>query len=96
MTIIWIIVILKLFLICSQCFFSMESASNKTKFLSQINSSFGSSGMSLAMNDLQFAGFILHLKRNQQGMPIRKAACVIRQQPCTNVWVLGQELQVSN
>ena len=96
MTIIWIIVIVKLFLICSQCFFSMESASNKTKFLSQINSSFGSGRMSLAMSDLQFARFILHLKRNQQGMPIRRAACVIGQQPCTNVWVLGKELQVSN
>ena len=34
----------------------MESASNKTKFLSQINMSFGSAGMSLALNDLQFAG----------------------------------------
>ena len=84
------------YLTCSQCFFSMESASCKSKFLSQVNSSFGSGGMSLAMNDLQFAGLILHLKGNQQGMPIKKAACVIGKQPCTDVWVLGKELQVSN
>ena len=51
-----------LFLICSQCFFSMESANNKTNFLSQMNSSFGSGGMSLSMKDIQFVGFILHLK----------------------------------
>ena len=81
---------------CSQCFFSMESASCKNRFLSQVNSSFGNGGMSMAMNDLQFAGFILHLKSQQQGMPIKKAATLIGKQPGTNVWVLGKELQVSN
>ena len=50
--------------------------------------------MSLAMNDLQFSAFILHLKTNQPEMPIRKAACVIGQQPCDCVWVLGKDLQV--
>ena len=74
----------------------MESASNKTNFLSQMNSSFGSGGMSLAMKDIQFVGFILHLKWDQQGLPIRRAASVIGKQPCSDVWVLGEELQVSN
>jgi len=74
-----------LLLSCSQCFFSMELASCKNKFMSQINSSFGSGGMSLAMNDLQFAAFLLHIKSNQQDMPIGKATCAIRQQPCGNV-----------
>ena len=73
----------------------MESASCKNKFMSQINSSFGSGGMTLAMNDLQFATFIIHIKSHQQDMPIRKAACVIGRQPCGNVWVLGKDLQVS-
>ena len=50
----------------------------------------------MAMNDLQFAGFIVHLKSQQQGMPIKKAATLIGKQPGTNVWVLGKELQVSN
>ena len=75
---------------------AMESTSCKNRFLSQMNSSFGSGGMSLAMNDLQFAGFILQLKSQQQGMQIKKAASLIGKQPGTNVWVLGKQLQVSN
>ena len=64
--------------------------------MSQINSSFGSGGMSLAMNDLQFAALLLYLKSNSEctGTSIRKAACVIGQQPCGNVWVMGKDLQV--
>ena len=68
----------------------------KTKFMSQINSSFGSGGMSLSMNDLQFSAFLLYLKQEKEDIPIRKAACIIGQQPCNKVWVLGKDLQVSN
>ena len=67
--------------LCSQCFFSMKSAFCKNTFTSQINSSFGSGGMTLAMNDLQFA---THIKSHQQYLPIRKAACVDGRQPCSN------------
>jgi len=49
--------------------------------------------MSPAMNDLQFAGFIMHLKSQQQGIPIKAAASLIGKQPTL---VLGKELQVSN
>ena len=63
--------------------------------MAQINSSFGSGGMSLAMNDLQVAAFILHLKSNNQSTSIRKAASVIGQQACGSVWVMGKDLQVS-
>ena len=46
-------------------------------------------GMSLAMNDIQFSAFILHLKSNKPDMSILTAACVLGQLPCDSVWVLG-------
>ena len=59
----------------------------------QINSSFGSGGMSLAFNEMQFSAFVQFLKHeHQHDMPIRKAACTIGQQPCLEEWVLGKEL----
>lgn len=64
--------------------------------MSQINSSFGDGGMSLAMNDVQFSAFLLHIKSKCEEMPIRKAACIIGQQPCGKVWVLGRDIQVNN
>jgi hypothetical protein len=74
----------------------MESAAFKTKFMKQINSSFGSDGMALSMNEAEFALFIMHLKSNvPQGIPIRQAASVIWQQSCGKVWVMGKDLQVS-
>ena len=62
--------------------------------MKQINSSFGSGGMALAMNEVEFSSFILFLKSKAHNMPIRKAASVIGQQPCGQVWVLGKDLQV--
>lgn len=55
----------------------------------QINSSFGREGMSLAMNDIQFSAFTLHLKSNKPDMSILTAACVLGQLPCDSAWVLG-------
>ena len=67
----------------------MESASFKAKFMKQIiNSSFGSGGMALAMSEIEF---IMFLKSKAHNMPIRKAASVIGQQPCGQVWVLGKD-----
>jgi len=64
--------------------------------MSQINSSFGSGGMSLALNEMQFGAFIQHLKTQcrTQTFPMKKAACVIGLQPCKQVWVLGDNIQV--
>ncbi len=69
----------------------------RSKFMSQINSSYGSGGMSISLNEQQFSSFIQHLK-SEAGteLPIKKAACVIGRQPCEQVWVLGKELQVYN
>ena len=63
------------------------------KFMKQINSSFGSGGMALAMSEVEFATFIIYLTSHPQ-MPIRKAASVIGQQQCGKVWVMGKHLQV--
>ena len=65
--------------------------------MNQINSSFGSGGMSIALNEQQFSSFIQHLKNEGgTGLPIKQAACVIGRQPCNKVWVLGKDLQVYN
>ena len=48
---------------CRACFFTMESTSFKSKFIAQLNNSFGSGGMSLAFNDNQFSLFLQFLKK---------------------------------
>jgi hypothetical protein len=54
----------------------------------QINSSYG------AMNEAEFALFVMYLKSSSTPMKITKAATVIGQQPCGQVWVMGKYLQV--
>ena len=77
-----------------QCFFTMESASFRSRFLSQLNNSFGSGGMSLAFNDAQFSSFIQYLKQESMGsLTIRKAVGIIGRQSY-NVWVLGPDIQI--
>ena len=40
----------------------MESTSSRKIFMSQLSSSFGSGGMTLALIEVQFSAFIQHLK----------------------------------
>ena len=47
----------------------MESAAFKAKFMKQINSSFGSGGMGLALSEVEFASFIMFLKSRDHIMP---------------------------
>lgn len=72
----------------------MESTSFKSRFLSQINNSFGSGGMSLALNEAQFSSFIQFLKREKR-LPIKKAALAIGLQSDGPIWVLGEDLHIS-
>ena len=60
--------------------------------MAQLNGSFGSGGMSLALNEAQFSSFIQHLKDegNQTGLPIKKAACNIGLQPSEHVDTRGR------
>lgn len=73
--------------------YDMESTSFKSKFLAQINNSFGSGGMSLALNETQFSSFIQFIKTD--GLPIKKAALIIGLQNNGAVWVLGKDLHIS-
>ena len=74
----------------------MESTAFKSKFMAQLNNSFGSGGMSLAFNDNQFSLFLQSLKREAgRSLPIRKAATVIGRQTDSAVWVVGKELQIN-
>ena len=76
----------------------MESAAYKCKFMQQLNNSFGSGGMSLALNEAQFSCFIQFLKNECMGtLPIKKAATIIGMQQHSNNlvrYVLGPEMEM--
>lgn len=63
--------------------------------MSQINSSFGSGGMTIALNELQLSSFIQFLRR-QQPVGICKAASIVGEQVCGNVWVVGPDIHISS
>ena len=80
-----------------KCYFTMESTSYKSKFLAQINNSFGSGGMSLAFNEAQFALFIQFLKQESaDSLTIRRAVTRIGQQHGIELWVLGDGVQIDS
>ncbi len=66
----------------------------RNKFMSQLNSSFGSGGMSLALNEHLFGNFLQFLKNESGILSIRKAARVIGLQSCGKVWVMNGNVQV--
>uniref|UniRef100_A0A1X7TIW3 Uncharacterized protein n=1 Tax=Amphimedon queenslandica TaxID=400682 RepID=A0A1X7TIW3_AMPQE len=73
------------------CFFTTDSAGYRSKFMQSINNSFGSGGMSLALNETQFSSFIQFLKNESSGhLPIKRAASIVGLQP-SGVWVFGQD-----
>ena len=78
------------------CFFTIDSTSFRNKFMAQLNSSFGSGGMTLSLSEPQFCSFIQFLKDegNARGLPIKNAACHIGLQPSGDIWVLGEDVQV--
>lgn len=66
--------------------------------MQQLNNSFGSGGMSLALNEAQFSCFIQFLKNECMGtLPIKKAATIIGMQQHSNNlvrYVLGPEMEM--
>ena len=74
----------------------MASATNKIRFMAQLNASFGSGDMGITLNDQLFISFIQYLKHVARPLPIRKAAATVGLQPCGKVWVLGPDLHVSS
>lgn len=61
--------------------------------MGQINNSFGSGGMTLALNEAQFASFVQYLKL-EEDINIRSAAAIVGQQKCNEVWVMGRDVQI--
>ena len=76
-----------------QCFITSDSSNCQAKFMTQMNNSFGSGGMSTSFNDLHFCSFFQFLKRPLLGESnVKKAACIVGEQPCSNIWVLRPNL----
>lgn len=63
--------------------------------MTQINNSFGSGGMSLALNEAQFQQFVQFLKDDVSSLPIREAASHVGLHQKKSVWVLGENLQLN-
>ena len=65
--------------------------------MSQINNSFGSGGMSLAMSEAQFAQFFQFLKEQKEKLPIVKAVSYVGEQVGPEpVWVLNEKVQIGS
>jgi hypothetical protein len=63
--------------------------------MSQINNSFGSGGMSLALNNTEISLFVQYLERRPKSLLIRKAATFVGRHKDSPVWVLGRDLQIN-
>lgn len=61
--------------------------------MAQINNSFVSGGMSLALSEAQFSAFIQFLKEDVSNLPIVKAVTHIGEQS-SKVWVLNEDTQI--
>jgi len=65
------------FTFCTQdLLFTIEAAGCKSRFMGQITNSFGSSSMTLALNEVQFASFVQYLKL-EEDISIRSAATIV-------------------
>ena len=69
---------------CRICFFTANSLNNKTKFIDQVNYSFGGGAMSCGFDsNNHVAFFVQFLKRsNSTPLPSREAVTVSGRQPC--------------
>ena len=77
-----------------ECFFTVESISFKSKFMTKLNNSFGSGGMTLALNEAQFSQFFQFLKHNISCLPKVKAVSHVGEQK-DGVWVLNKSTQMN-
>ena len=76
------------------CYFTSDGIYNTSKFLLDINKSFGSGGMSAWFRDKELPELIHFLKKGVQ-VPVKQAATVVGRQPNSDVWVMSPHLQVS-
>ena len=73
----------------------MDSTSHKALFMTQINNSFGSGALSLALNEVQFSQFVQYLKNSSSSLPIKSAANIVGKQEDYPVWVMGEDIQLN-
>ena len=72
---------------------SVDSISYKYRFMAQLNNSFGSGGMSLALSEAQFSLFFQFLKNDVANLPIVKATTHVGEQS-DGIWVLNKSTQI--
>ena len=78
------------------CFFTSESISVKSRFLSQLNMSFGSGGMTSALDNNHLTEYFQYLQRSHDGpIPIKKAVLIPGLQD-DGTWVLNHETYISS
>ena len=77
------------------CYFTSESVSNKARLMSMINHSFGSGGMTSALDTTQIVEFVQYLQRShEEPLPVKKAILVTGRQP-DGTWVLNATTFIS-
>lgn len=76
------------------CFFTSESIGNKVKFLSQINNTFCSGGMTSSLENNQLVDYFQYLQRSQESLPIKKGVLLTGQQ-ANGIWVLNEKTFLS-
>lgn len=71
-----------MFITCRSCFFNVEAINNKIKFISQINFSFGSGGMTCGFDNNQLVEYFQHLLRsNPDQLPVKQGVLSTGMQP---------------
>lgn len=69
-------------MLCRICYFNADALNNKVKFMSQLNYSFGSGGMTCGLDNVQLVEYFQHLQRtNSEPLPIKKAVLCTGMQP---------------
>ena len=89
------IMVLYIIILNRLCFFTVESTSYKPRFMTQINNSFGSGGMSLALNEAQFQQFVQFMKDHVSSLPIREAVSIVGHNKNHSVWVFNDHIQTN-
>ena len=77
-----------------ECYFTMAAINKKADFVNQLNSSFGSGGLSCSFADKELVQFINWKITQYKDVGVVKKEGILRmgKQPCGKVWVLSPDL----
>lgn len=80
------------------CFFTTDSISQRGRFISQLNKSFGSGGgFTCSFSDQELVRFFQFIKRSQTShIEIKKATVVVGLQPNSSTWVVCDDKYYDN